>query len=92
MPDTFGPVTGAADSTQPDLTAASLMLGKLIDPEHQRKVRRERITRELNAKLRGSGIEPLAEDDVNWIAEGRTEHPEIDGMPAAEWVDAMTMD
>lgn len=74
--------------THYDLTAASLMLGKLIDPAHQRTVRRERLTRELIAKANAGHVD-LLPTDITWHDDNE---PEIDGMPADQWVDAMTMD
>lgn len=73
--------------THHDLTAASLMLGKLIDPEHQRKTRRERLTRELVTRATAGHVN-LRPTDITW----HDDEPEIAGMPADQWVDAMTMD
>jgi hypothetical protein len=74
------------DQPHYDLTAASRMLGELIDPDHQRKVRHERIYAELNTRCQQAGF-TLEPGDIDWDADNE---PEIDGMPADQWIDHMT--
>lgn len=71
----------------PDLTAASLMFGQLIDTDHMKAERRERLTAKLTTRCKTAGV-TLDPGDIDWVQD----EPEIDGMPADQWVDAMTMD
>lgn len=76
-------------SDHPDLTAASLVFGQLIDTDHMKAERRERLTAKLTARCTRAGI-TLDPGDIDWITERGTEYPEIDGMPADDWINHMT--
>lgn len=71
-----------SDEQHYDLSAVSRQLGELIDPEAQRRTLRRRLVdfaRERHVPLRPEDIVIMS----NGIAY-------IDGMPAADWLEAMT--
>jgi hypothetical protein len=55
----------------PDLTAASPMFGRLIDTDHMKAERRERLTTELTDRCKLAGI-TLDPGDIDWITEDGT--------------------
>lgn len=63
-----------------DLTAASLMFGKLIDPREQERIQRERLV-----EFATTHHVVLKPSDIEFVKGA----PTIDGMDAADWFDHM---
>lgn len=67
-----------------DLSAASLMLGKLIDPREQERIRRERLRSELVEFATTHGV-VLKPSDIEFVED----EPKIDSMTVTDWFDHM---